>query len=128
MFRLHSTSPKNGKPGRLKIREITHTVEAGFVDRVLIDIEMNVPSPYKYVVKHKTGKYAKMVREGLLEAGLLPAQCDIILKAGKYDPRNGELHSTRPEEFVSRSRSLAAQIRAKVKRFKEREAYIFDRF
>ncbi|HIF5778120.1 TPA: hypothetical protein ACX3EJ_004989 [Vibrio parahaemolyticus] len=106
MFKItKSTSPKNGKPGRLQICEVN-----GEFVRVLIDIETKVARPYKYAVKYKTGKFAKLVRHRLIEAGISDLQCDIILRTGIYDPRNGRKRHATPEQLLSEQRRLQAKI------------------
>ncbi|EGR3070290.1 hypothetical protein DMW20_12070 [Vibrio parahaemolyticus] len=114
MFKItKSTSPKDGKLGRLQICEFD-----GVETRILVDIESKVPSPYKYIVKYKTSKFTKIVRRRLIDAGLNEAQCNIILRAGIYDPRNGRKWHATPAQLLSEKRRTQAKIQHAIRKSK----------
>ncbi len=112
MFKItKSTSPKDGKPGRLQICEFD-----GAEMQVLVDIESKVPNPYRYIVKYKTSKFTQIVRRRLIESGISEAQCNVILRAGIYDPRNGGNRHLTPRQLLSKQRSIQAKIQHAIKR------------
>ena len=100
MLRVSSCGPKDGQKGYVKVYRD---------GKLIVYLECNYFSPYKYAIKHPMGWFAKAIRQMMLNAGCDPKQCDYILKTGKHDPRNEGVRYTRPEEFLSRSRAELAR-------------------
>ncbi|WP_431786918.1 hypothetical protein [Vibrio harveyi] len=100
MLKVSSCGPKGDYQGYLKVYRD---------GKLIVYLECNYFAPYKYAVAHPMGWLAKAVRQMMLNAGCDPLQCDYILKTGKFDPRNEGVRYIRPEQFLSRTRSINAK-------------------
>ena len=100
MLRVSSCGPKEGSQGYVKVYQN---------GKLIVYIECNYFSPYRYAIKHPMGWLAKAIRQMMLNSGCDPKQCDYVLKTGKSDPRNEGVRYLRPEQFLSRVRSANAK-------------------
>ncbi len=114
MLKVRHSGPRNGKLGYIKIYQDK---------KLIVYIECNYFSPYQYAIQHKMGWFAKAIREALLNAGVSIRLCDYLLKTGKYDPRNEEGYSIRPNAILSRTRSRNAKKQHEAARIMKRNKH-----